>query len=1605
MSTTIYDILTQLRTGYHSERAKGDLFERLMLAFLKTDPQYQARYAHVWKWMDWPGRDGKADSGIDLVAEDAETGELCAIQCKFYEAGHKIQKPDVDSFLSESGKQPFRQRMIITTAPLGNRAEEALRNQQIPVETLDLDVLERSPIDWQRFSWDQPESLPSRNPKVARPHQVAAIKDVKAGFETVDRGKLIMACGTGKTFTALKLVEEMVPAGGYVLFLVPSISLLSQSLREWTAESGIPMRSFAVCSDAKVGKNEDSEDLKVSDLAYPATTNATALTAEVTRNRNSAAVTVIFSTYQSIEVVIEAQRNGVPAFDIVICDEAHRTSGVVTYDQESHFLRVHSPALKTAKRLYMTATPRIFAEKSKTTAREHDVEIFSMDDPVIYGPEFHRLNFSKAVEAGILSDYKVIILAVDQDEVNRRLGKLVDDPNNPITPDDAAKLVGCWNGLAKRFPKDEDGGITEDLQPMRRAVAFSNTIKNSKKVVQLFQETVEAYRESLDDAGDLLGVAADHVDGTFNVTNRNQLLNWLKEEHGGNVCRILSNARCLTEGVDVPALDAVMFLNPRDSQVDVVQAVGRVMRRAPGKEYGYVILPIVIPSGDEDPAATIARHPGYRVVWQVLNALRAHDDRFNDIVNKLELNKKKPKQLQIIGVGGGGDKEKDGDKKKDKTATKAEQLVLDLTRIETWREAIYAKIVEKCGERIYWETWAKDVAKIAADHQAHIKTILSSGDPKADKAFATFLKGLKKNLNDSIDQNAAVEMLSQHLVTKPVFDALFGNYGFSGHNPVSKSMEKVIRVLEDHALWKETESLEPFYADVRRRAAGLDNPEARQRVIVELYDKFFRTAFPKMAERLGIVYTPVEIVDFILHSVEHVLKTEFGASLSDNGVHILDPFTGTGTFIVRLLQSGLIKPEDLMRKYRYELHANEIVLLAYYIAAINIEEAFHRLAGDAEYVPYKGILLTDTFNMGKRDAKEPKQDLLEDALPENSEAIERQNRKDIRVIVGNPPYSAGQESEDDKSKNLKYPKLDERIKETYAALATSSLKKTLYASEIRALRWASDRVGNEGIVAFVTNGSFINSGTADGIRLSLEQECDRLYVFNLRGNQRTSGEASRREGGKIFGSGSRNTIAIILLVKKLSHAGPCDLLYNDIGDYLDREHKLSIVSQANNVSKIEWDQLHPNQDGDWVNQRDNVFGEFMALGSKKATIVGNLLFRVYSFGVITNRDPWVYNFNRQALATNVAVLIDNYGKQIDVFRETFGDNYKKMPADIENSLNPDRRLISWTRSLISDCARNKPLSYEQNAIRTSLYRPFTKEYIYLSRRLNEMVSLVHRLFPISGASNMVILIIGVADRKGFSCLIADQIPNMHTLDTGQAFPLYDYVDTQISEGNHLLDGTEPSAFTRRDAITDTALNNYSTHYADDTITKEDIFYHVYGLLHSPEYRTRFASDLKKMLPRIPMVSTLEDFRAFSQAGRDLAHWHLNYETIEPWPCEEIHRGEPGADQDEFYRVEKMRFGKAKGGGKEKDKSTVIYNSNITISGIPLDAYDYVVNGRPAIEWIIDRYQVTVDKDSGIRNDPNDWSDDPRYIVDLLMRVVRVSVETNRIVGGLPGLGL
>ena len=1711
---TVHDILKKFGDTSFTQKDKGTRFERLMRSWLRTDPRYSSLFSEVWLWEDFPSRGdfGGKDTGIDLVARTHE-GDYWAIQCKCYAEGTSIDKPSVDSFLATSSRcftdpllrsegissldKRFDKRLwISTTNKWGANAEEAIQNQDPQVVRVGLHELEISPVDWARLLEGQEGKKALGAGKQLRPHQLEAISRAEVHFADNERGKLIMACGTGKTFTSLRMMERLVaePQGGrgLILFLVPSIALLGQSLNDWCADATTPIKAVCICSDAKSNRktrkgavNSDDVSDSIVDLALPASTDTASILRQLRAYRSHKGLVVVFSTYQSIDVVSEAQHKLLEetagewgTFDFIVCDEAHRTTGVKLGEsradaaKESNFLKVHDASfLRAHRRLYMTATPRLYGDSAKVKASKEDLILCSMDDETLYGKEFHRVNFAYAVQNGILCDYKVMVITITEDMIPETLREEIKKGGiSELNYDNATRFIGLIRGLSKQIRGDDGVTWEQDPRLMRRALAFASTIdggmsnkrstkgerelaasyaNSSKGIAETFPLLSQHFSESLtpEEQQRTVRIQTRHVDGSMGAAERADALSWLSEEATDpQECRVLTNVRCLSEGVDVPALDAVLFLSSRSSQVDVVQSVGRVMRsfrrgQPDEKKYGYILIPVVIPEGESAEEALSQNH--YKVVWDILNALRAHDDHFNALINSIALNKKKSSKIVIVtpdapypsgtgeyppagtgraGLGGEGE---DDEAEDTPLPTPSQPLAIQqlLSFEEQLQQGIYAKLVEKCGERTYWENWAKSVGSIAQRYIERITRLVSAETSKLRTRFVDFVETLRLNLNPTITEAQCIEMLAQHLITRPVFEALFEEYAFVKNNSIASSMQLMIELLEAEAVNQENDTLESFYDSVRTNIGKIDNLEGKQTIIKNLYEKFFKGAFPKTVEQLGIVYTPVECVDFILHSVDYVLREDFDSSLSERGVHLLDPFTGTGTFITRLLQSGLIAPEMLPHKYQHEIHCNELSLLAYYIADVNIESVFqeqhHRYAPDTPYLPYDGVCLTDTFQLGEESQGERLFD--KDFFVGNSEAVSLQKKAPVRVIIGNPPYSVGQKSANDNAQNADYPLLDKRIAQTYAARSSANNKNSLYDSYIRAFRWASDRVlyqlDEEGhvrydkktgrpaertdgsIIAFISNGAWVDGNAHDGFRASLQREFDKIYVLNLRGNQRTSGELSRREGGKIFGGGSRTPIAITLLVKYPAASGKsrelAEIRYHDIGDYLKREQKLDILRQACHLGGIpSWQAIQPNDKEDWINQRDGGFDDLLPLTpEKKGDLKASSVFSMYSSGTKTQRDAWAYNYSEKELTIIAHRSINHYNEIVSEVQCG-----KRQTPDF------DTKLISWTRAVLRDVMRGVHHDASQGEVRTTLYRPFCKQVLFWYKPLVEMRYQMQLLYPHRDTENLCIC---VTTGSKFGSFITEYIPDLHLIGDAQCFPLYWYEENKQEQANDLFGNANASRYKRRDGVTDWMLREVRSRFSGArSLTKEDIFYYVYGLLHSTDYRERFADDLRKSLPRIPIVERVEDFMAFSQAGRALAALHLGYEG---YPAPEgvvVTTAEQPASMDEYdyYRVEKMTF--PKGVKKTEPSDTIHYNSRITITNIPLEAYDYVVNGKSAIHWVIERYQVTTDKNSGIVNDPNAWSQEqgkPRYILDLLLSVIHVSLESQRIIATLPRL--
>ncbi len=1432
----VINIYRQESSGNKS--ALGKKFEFLIRGFLQTEKTYKNSFKKIYTWNEFLYKkdfgDGH-DVGIDLVGVN-HADEYYAIQCKCYSPNRQIDKKSVDSFLSTSQKifdqkvatpheikdgqieeeKRFAGRYFVsTTDNWTSSADAAIQNQNPSVTRISLSNLRNANVDWAKLQRDiTGEDAIKIHPKELRDYQREALDKAIEHFNTKgnDRGKLIMACGTGKTLTSLRIAETLSDKKeGIILFLMPSLALLGQTIRAWNDDAKQNLYSIVVCSDPKTNEfsspDEDSLITSPVDVGLPASTDPNKIAQQISLykekqkprdgEQKEGGLIVVFSTYHSIAVSSKAQEilsthsNIDSAFDLIISDEAHQTTGVRKKDDENTaFTFVHSNEnIIGKKRMYMTATPRMYGEKAKKDASKSDADIYSMDDQTKYGKEFYRLGFAKAVKLKQLSPYQVLALGYRPEDIPEDLVKYVREKEGVLEGkskkvdallESLGATIGCINAMSKRnldqnaifrFASLNNLSPEElkDNQPMKTAVAFCKTIAHSKTIKNIFNRASKALKDldshpngippkALYAHNKRVYAQAEHVDGGMNALKRDELLHWLKSPQStiskqstnnkisdstksivqtrnkhlsktpetnkdkeiiydadDQICKVLTNVRCLSEGVDVPSLDAAFFISPKESQIQIVQAVGRVMRKARNKNFGYIIIPVLMKAGD--PYHDILdKNKRFKTVWKVLQALKSHDEDFNVVIEKMKINE--AYETEVAGPGDGDDFDI------------TEQLKKDIMKLS---KEVKAVLVDGLTDRSYWTTWAKEAGMMARKQEEDIRKIIEQ-DVDKQQMFQEFLDGLTKSVSPNITEEQAREMLGQHMVTKPIFESLFEGYSFANKNAVSASMEVVVEYIQENLAEKTQDNpkLKGFYRSVKDRVSGIENPSAKQDLIKDIYDNFFKEAFPKVVEQLGIVYTPIQVVDFIIHSVNDVLKKEFGRTISDKGVRILDPFTGTGTFITRLFQSGLVEQKDLYRKYTEELAAFEIVLMAYYVASVNIENAYHDATEDPDdgigtknFTSFEGIVLTDTFQTTENNAP-----LISEIFPENCKRLEKQKKLPITVIMGNPPYSAKQKSANDNAANESYDKLDNKIREKYAKKSTTTRTRSLYDSYIKAFRWSSDRIDEKegGVIAFVTNGGWLDSGSGSGFRKCIEEEFSSIYVFNLRGNARTSGEQRRKEGANIFGSGSRAPIAITLLVKQPNHIGKANIYYHDIGDYLDREQKLIIISDFKSIKEISFQEIKPNKYGDWINQRKELPETFVPIeAEKRFQDTSHSFFMTHTAGVVTNRDVWVYNFSSSELKRNVTRMIDFYNSEVQKISLQKANDTNLEAKDL---VSTDPKKIKWVKNLYEYADQLKHLNFSEEELVVSQYRPFCKQNLYKQKKMIWSPNLQNQLFPI-----------------------------------------------------------------------------------------------------------------------------------------------------------------------------------------------------------------------------------------------------------------------------------
>ncbi|GAA7129477.1 hypothetical protein HpCHN51_11780 [Helicobacter pylori] len=1101
----------------------------------------------------------------------------------------------------------------------------------------------------------------------------------------------------------------------------------------------------------------------------------------------------------------------------------------------------------------------------------------------------------------------------------------------------------------------------QDTKPSQRAISFCKSIKTSKHIKDSFETIMECYNEELKKKSfKNLTISIDHIDGTMNCKVRLEKLEELNEfKH--NTCKVLSNARCLSEGVDVPALDSIVFFDGKSAMVDIIQAVGRVMRKAKHKKRGYIILPIALEESEIQNLDEAVNNTNFKNIWKVLKALRSHDPSLVDEATFRE-------KIKIFGSDDESNQDDDEELQKDKTdktdqdPKQAQKTLFDAILLQDLADAVYNVMPTKLGDRNYWENFTKKTGNIARTLNNRLKDIFE----KNPEFFHGFLDSLKGNIHSNIKEDEALDMITSHIITKPIFDAIFGD---NIKNPISKALDKMVQKLSTLGLQGETKDLKNLYESVKTEAMHAKSQKSQQELIKNLYNTFFKVAFKKQSKKLGIVYTPIEVVDFILRATNGILKKHFNTDFNDQSITIFDPFTGTGSFIARLLskENGLISDEALKEKFDKNLFAFDIVLLAYYIALINITQAAQNR--DSSLKNFKNIALTDSLDYLEEKSAKGVFKFFED-LKENKDIKDTLAGQNIRVIIGNPPYSAGAKSQNDNNQNLSHPKLEKWVYETYGKNSTAKVGIATRDTLIQSIRMASDLLKDKGVLGFVVNGSFIDSKSADRFRKCVAKDFSHLYVLNLRGNARTSGEERKKEGDGIFDSGSRATIAVIFFVKDKS-VNNNTIHYYDIGDYLKREEKLNRLANFTDLDAIKFETIIPNAKGDWINQRNDDFDKLIPLKRDKK-LQNPSVFDIDSGGVVTGRDLWVYNFSQNALMRSVQKCIDTYNADLERFnmhfREAFksrtkgvksGDLYKQLN---DKEITTDKTKIAWTRALKQEFIKNKNLQEShKDRIRLAMYRPFNKQWLYFDKNLNEGQSQLPKIFPDKSAQNVVINT-GAGNGKNFSALVSDFIPDYSLISPNQAYPLYYYDDL----GN------------RHYAISGYALNLFRRHYKDNAITEEEIFYYIYAILHHKGYLEKYKNSLAKEAPRIALS---EDFKELSVLGKELAKLHLNYESGEMHTSVE-YKTLMNAEEEGYYDVETMK----------KIGDRIHYNNHIAITKIPKKAFDYVVNGKSAIDWVIECYKKTRDEDSLIENNPNNYAGG-KYVFELLCRVIKLSEKS------------
>ena len=1550
--TTFDDVLELVREGARTETQKGARFERLMaraLPLIDPDCARVVPAASLTAEQAARLKIPSNDTGIDLIgftADDPDGQEsVIAIQCKCYDANTSVTKSDLDSFLVHGQKRTIKRLLWVDTS--WRRFSPNLERHVATIDKwsrIDLETLGRRRIDWQATL----EGAPRRDPLTPNAVQREAIGKVVDGLERRDRGQCLMACGTGKTLVAQRIAEAMTPGGGRIVVFVPSRALLKQTLEAWQDNQTAEIRLCAVCSDTSVGNEIYSEDLRLEELDCPVTTRAEEI-ADAWRAHAARRVrSVTISTYQSSERISEAQAVAGDAgrFDLAIADEAHCTAG--TGADEGPFRLVHYESrIRARKRLYMTATPQIWSANVHRTAKKTERPNFSMDNEARFGPVLYDLPFAEAVRQKLICEITLVVQTTSSRDVLENRVNSDQMARLGIETDTATRMTGVYNAMHSRRALNGE----QDDTPVKRAVFFSNRIRESKRLTADFNALTADIRSR--EPG-LRPVSVRHVDGTMPMSHRAKEIAWLKED-AADETRVLSNAQCLTQGVDVPALDAVVFMKPKKSQLEMVQAVGRATRRphGSGKQRGYAIVPMVIREG-EDAEQALRDSPDWKTLIETITALRAHDAAF-----EIELQQLRYEQ-DTKGPGEpGGETTGDPPPPGEPGGTPDP---IQGTFDDELRKAIVAITVNTASSRRFWKNWGQSTANAYKDLRARIAHLYErKGEVR--EIIDRLVSDLRGAAHDGIDLGTTIAMLAQHQICRRIFVALFGAERNHKEPPAAVTLQETMDLLEAHGVRDEVSGLEAIYSDVERNVRGLRSPRARQELIRGLYDQFFREAFADEVGRMGIAYTPVALIDYLGRAAERKIRKLSGGTrgLAAAGVHVMDPFAGTGTVLARLMSDLTLMPDaaGLEEKFaRGEFHANEIELLAHYVTCANVEQTIAARTGSRR--PFRGAVLTNTFENAKRI--NPMLPYDADRIEANRRQRQKQREAPIRVMIGNPPWSVSR----DPTESLGA--IRKRIEETYAQASERTLKRNLYDKYVLALRWATDRLrespsDGSGVIAFVLNNGWLRGDAAQGIRRCMMDEFAEIEIIDLRGDARGRGEVRRAEGATVFEEASRAGVCLFVGTLDPSHAGPARVLYKAVDDGWTLDRKTAFLDTANGGADVEFEELPIDKNGDWLDRRKAEWEGMVPLGrpeSRSGKVRSDAVFTLYSLGLCTANDSHMYADTGQSLRETMPERIDEY-------------NTYARRRDAGTTGTKDRSLVKWHHELAKEAELGNVHKYNDQYVRSAAYRPFINRHVYFARHWCARRYQIPNMLPAEHSDNRLICIGGQGDDNGLSLWITDRTPDYHMLGANQVFPEYRFKD-----GQRLENVTRNTLETVRAAY-------YDAHDAP-TISNSDVFEFVYGRLHDPEYRRRFRNEIRKDVPRITWPETAAEFHRWRTTGAELAGLHLGWEDVEPFPLDEEAAQETLHDRHHYRPIGPRWLD-----GDERTRLRL--NDRIILGGIPAEAHEWKLAGVSALHGLVLSMKRLWDHGQGQIEE----SGNGRYWVDTIGRAVTVALETIRIV--------